>query len=114
MYRQFLLVLHVCFEQTITLKCCSKVKNPVCFQDESNEIKLDFIYDDDLATSFPDKTGQKANTVEEGSPVTVSLSGGSGSDHNAGPASPAAQDLNSKIAAVKTFWDSDQTNVFDV
>ncbi|XP_048776168.2 protein PRRC2C-like isoform X5 [Ostrea edulis] len=82
--------------------------------DESNEIKLDFIYDDDLATSFPDKTGQKANTVEEGSPVTVSLSGGSGSDHNAGPASPAAQDLNSKIAAVKTFWDSDQTNVFDV
>ncbi|XP_078324244.1 uncharacterized protein LOC111125384 isoform X5 [Crassostrea virginica] len=82
--------------------------------DESNEIKLDFIYDDDLATSFPDKAEQKTSTVEEGSPVTVSLSGGSGGDHNAGPTSPAAQDLNSKIAAVKTFWDSDQTTVFDV
>lgn len=83
-------------------------------KDESNEIKLDFIYDDDLATSFPDKAEQKTSTVEEGSPVTVSLSGGSGGDHNAGPTSPAAQDLNSKIAAVKTFWDSDQTTVFDV
>lgn len=82
--------------------------------DESNEIKLDFIYDDDLATSFPDKSEQKTRTTEEGSPVTVSLSSGTGSDHNAGPASPAAQDLNSKIAAVKTFWESDQTTVFDV
>lgn len=82
--------------------------------DESNEIKLDFIYDDDLATSFPDKSEQKTSTAEEGSPVTVSLSSGTGSDHNAGPASPAAQDLNSKIAAVKTFWESDQTTVFDV
>lgn len=44
----------------------------------------------------------------------MSLSSGTGSDHNAGPASPAAQDLNSKIAAVKTFWESDQTTVFDV
>ncbi|XP_061164829.1 protein PRRC2C-like isoform X2 [Saccostrea echinata] len=103
---------------TSTLEKPEPIQLPPSFSkvamDESNEIKLDFIYDDDLASSFPDKAEQKASVIEESSPVTVSLSGGTSSDHNAGPASPAAQDLNSKIAAVKTFWDSDQTDVFNV
>lgn len=53
-------------------------------QDEFNEIKFDFIYDDDLVISFFDKFEQKTSIVEEGFFVIVLLFSGTGSDYNVG------------------------------
>ena len=72
--------------------------------DDSSEIKLDFTFDAELA-----KEVEKEEIHDTASPAHMSLGGVTGSNQNMSsnpPTSPAAQDLNMKIASVKTVWDT--------
>ena len=75
-------------------------------QGDDSEIKLDFTFDADLAkyAEAKDET-EKEDLHDTASPAHMSLGGGNQNMANNPPTSPAAQDLNMKIASVKTVWD---------
>ena len=75
-------------------------------QDDGSEIKLDFTFDADLAKYAEAKDeSEKEDLHDTASPAHMSLGGGNQNLVNNPPTSPAAQDLNMKIASVKTVWD---------
>ena len=78
--------------------------------DDSSEIKLDFTFDAELAKFAEGKPDVEKEEIHDGtSPAHMSLGGVAGGNPNISnnqPTSPAAQDLNMKIASVKTVWDT--------
>lgn len=80
--------------------------------DDSSEIKLDFTFDAELAKFAEEKSEMLGDDMHENtSPVAITL--GTTSNQNIvnnAPTSPAAQDLNMKIASVKTVWDTPAVN----
>lgn len=89
--------------------------------DDSSEIKLDFTFDAELAKFAEEKSEMESREMHDtASPVAMTLGGVNTSSQNLTskpPTSPAAQDLNMKIASVKNVWDSpavpNVNNVFD-
>lgn len=93
-----------------------------CWQDDSSEIKLDFTFDAELAKFAEEgKSDMEVTEIHHTpSPVSMTLGGVNTSSQNMTskpPTSPAAQDLNMKIASVKNVWDSPSvpsvSNVFE-
>lgn len=87
--------------------------------DDSSEIKLDFTFDAELAKFAEEKSEMQGDDMhDDTSPVAITLGTTSNqSSVNNAPTSPAAQDLNMKIASVKTVWDTpavpNVNNVFE-
>lgn len=72
-------------------------------------MKLDFTFDAELAKYDEAKSeSEKVEIHDTASPAHMSLGGGNQNLANNPPTSPAAQDLNMKIASVKTVWDTPQ------
>ena len=79
------------------------------FQGDDSEIKLDFTFDADLEYDEGKVETVKEEIHDSASPAHMSLGGVASSNQNMTnnpPTSPAAQDLNMKIASVKTVWDT--------
>jgi hypothetical protein len=80
---------------------------------------LDFTFDAELAKFAEEKSELPGDDMhEDPSPVAMTLGTTSNpSSVNNAPTSPAAQDLNMKIASVKTVWDTPSVpnvgNVFE-
>jgi len=91
------------------------------FQDDSSEMKLDFTFDAELAKFAEEKSDIDSNEIHNTpSPVAMTLGGVNAGSQNLtskAPTSPAAQDLNMKIASVKNVWDTPSvpsvSNVFE-
>ena len=68
-------------------------------------IKLDFIYDHELAKFTEGKLEQEDIVVTSVSAMNINNSTGTTQSLNNLPPSPASQDLDLKIQSVRTFWD---------
>ena len=82
-------------------------------QGDDNGLQLDFRYDESLASplshNMPEQPGSPKVEVSTGHKDNMSLSAPSVNSQQTimSPTSPATEDLNSKIAAVKNFWIDD-------
>ena len=102
------------------------VTNPVRYEfvlqsDDASGIKLDFTFDAELAKYAEEKSElEKEEMHASQSPINMGLGNVTSTNQNIAnnqPTSPMAQDLNMKIAKVKTVWDTPDVasvnNVFD-
>lgn len=83
--------------------------------DESSELKLDFTFDADLAKIANDKSDVEVKSVHQDPPPPITMPPSAGLHRGTAVVnanvtdivlqSPAADDLNMKIASVKNVWE---------
>ncbi|XP_059171972.1 protein PRRC2C-like isoform X2 [Physella acuta] len=83
-------------------------KDPIFGKSDDSSLQLDFHYDENLASglvSLPEKSNPAEKEASHKDKINLSAPVSS-NQTILSPTSPATEDLSSKIASVKNFWDS--------